>query len=125
MNVDFVLVSVEHVLHVVGLWIVAVEAGEGVPERAEGSHQAGDRSAGVGVSDDWRNEVVFVSSAGERRTAVGSSIEDEGESLENSLHVLGLKKKDEKMLHFVNFRHFLGIVILENIFSYQKLPFCK
>ena len=77
----------------IGRKVVSVIAAERGVERFKGVQQAVDRAAFVVLVDDRRDKVGGVAGAGELGASFGSVVEDESVSLEDSLHMVGLKIK--------------------------------
>ena len=93
---DFVLVNsfvirFESSSNGIRVEIVSVIAAKRGVEWFEGIHQTIDSAAFVVSIDDRRLKVSGITSTGEFNAIVGSVVEDEGVSLEYSLHVVGLK----------------------------------
>ena len=75
----------------IGREVVSVIAAERGVERFKGIQQAVDRAAFVVLVDDRRDKVGGVTGTGELNAVFGRVVEDEGVSLEDSLHVVSLK----------------------------------
>ena len=75
----------------IGREVVSVIAAERGVEGFEGIQQAVDRAAFVVLVDDRRDKVSGVTGTGELNAVFGRVVEDESVSLEDSLHVVGLK----------------------------------